>query len=98
MVLILIRADVRGRGLGGNIVLMFYIVKGVVTEVGGMSPAPRGTLTPLIPLSLRAFKGEGEIRIEAHVRAEHTRGPLIQYWGEGDGFRLGGRNDGGGGG
>ena len=39
----------------------------------------------MIPLSLRAFKGEGEIRIEAHVRAEHARGPLIQYWGEGDG-------------
>ena len=23
----------------------------------------------------------GERRIEAHVRAEHARGPLIQYWG-----------------
>ena len=58
-------------------------------------PQPhRGTLTPLVPLSLRAFKGEGEIRIEAHVRAEHARGPLIQYWGEGDGFPIGVGNDG----
>ena len=60
---------------------------------GGM-----GTLTPFVPLSLRAFKGEGEIRIEAHVRAEHAHGPLIQYWGEGrDGFRLGVGMRGGGG-
>ena len=48
----------------------------------------KGTLTPLIPLSLRAVKGEGERRTEAHVRAEHARGPLVQYWGEGEGFRL----------
>ena len=60
-----------------------------LVTVGGTPPQPhRGTLTPLIPLSLRAIKGEGEIRIEAHVRAEHARGPLIQYWGERDGFRL----------
>ena len=56
----------------------------------GTPPPPhRGTLTPLIPLSLRAFKGEGEIRTEAHVRALHARGPLVQYWGEGDGFPIG---------
>ena len=51
--------------------------------LGGHRPQPhRGTLTPLVPLSLRAYKGEWEIRIEAHVRALHARGPLIQYWGE----------------
>ena len=27
-----------------------------------------GTLTPLIPLSLRAFKGEGEEKTEAYAR------------------------------
>ena len=46
--------------LEGNIVCLFYNVKGLVTGVGGTSPARRGTLTPLIPLSLRAFKVEGE--------------------------------------
>ena len=66
--------------------------QGVRVTFGGTPPQPhRGTLTPLIPLSLRAFKGEGEIRIEVHVRAGHARGPLIQYWGEREGFRLGGR-------
>ena len=29
-----------------------------------------GTLTPLVPLSLRAIKGEGEKRTEAEVGAE----------------------------
>ncbi len=43
----------------------------------------KGTLTPLIPLSLRAYKGEGEIRIEGRMGALHPCGPLIQYWGEG---------------
>ena len=59
--------------------------------LGGHCPQPhRGTLTPFVPLSLEGRKGEGEIRIEAHVRALHARGPLIQYWVEGrwDGFRL----------
>ena len=64
--------------------------------LGGHRPQPhRGTLTPLIPLSLRAFKGEGEIRIEAHVRALHARGSLIQYWG-GMGMDSGSRGQGGG--
>ena len=69
---------------------MFGQGQGVRVTLGGTPPQPhRGTLTPLIPLSLRAIKGEGEIRIEAHVRALHARGPLIQYWGEGDGFPIG---------
>ena len=50
---------------------------------GGMlhpSTAPRrGTLTPFIPLSLRANKGEGEIRIGARVCAKRTPVPLIRY-------------------
>ena len=34
--------------------------------MGGHRPSPtRGTLTPFIPLSLRAIKGEGEIKTEA---------------------------------
>ena len=58
-------------------------------------PQPhRGTLTPLVPLSLRAFKGEGEIRTEARTGAVHPCGPLVQYWGEGDGFPTGVGNDG----
>ena len=42
-----------------------------------------GTLTPFVPLSLRAFKGEGEGRIEAGMGALHPCRPLLQYWGEG---------------
>ena len=69
---------------------MFISSQGVDVTLGGTPPQPhRGTLTPFVPLSLGAIKGEGEIRIEAHVRAEHARGPLIQYWGEGDGFPIG---------
>ena len=80
----------------GIIALMFTWVKGFVSHLGGTPPQPhRGTLTPLIPLSLRAIKGEGEIRIEVHVRALHARGPLIQYLGEGDGFPIVVGNDGG---
>ena len=30
----------------------------------GYPPTPQGTLTPFIPLSLRAFKGEGEGKTE----------------------------------
>ena len=52
-----------------------------------------GDTAPFVPLSLRAFKGEGEIRIEAHVRALHARGPLIQYWWDGEGFPVGVGND-----
>ena len=38
--------------------------------VGGDIPRPpRGTLTPLVPLSLRAFNGEGERRTEARTGA-----------------------------
>ena len=36
------------------------------------SQPPSGTLSPFIPLSLRAFKGDGEKRIEGHVRVEHA--------------------------
>ena len=36
----------------------------------------RETLSPLVPLSLRAFKGEGEIRIGAYACAEaHAYAP-----------------------
>ena len=41
--------------------------------------ASKETLTPLIPLSLRAIKGEGERRTEADVGALHPRLPLVQY-------------------
>ena len=55
--------------------------------VGGMGeempPSLGGTLSPFIPLSLRAFKGEGERRTEAYACAMHMRMPLVQYWGEG---------------
>ena len=44
---------------------------------------PRATLTPLVPLSLRACKGEGEKRTEADPLCFGTGGlPLVQYWGE----------------
>ncbi len=33
-------------------------------------PTPQGTLTPLIPLSLRAIKGEGEEKTEASTCAK----------------------------
>ena len=59
-------------------------------------PPHRGTLTPFIPLSLRAFNGEGEIRTEADACAMHMRMPLVRYWGEGwndEGF--GGGSEGG---
>jgi len=53
-----------------------------------MAPGPfalcvrwEGTLTPLIPLSLRAFKVEGERITEGRTYAVHTCGPLVQYWG-----------------
>ncbi len=53
---------------------------------GGDAPRPhRGTLTPLVPLSLRAYKGEGERRTEADACALHMRLPLVQYWGRGEG-------------
>ena len=62
---------------------------------GSFPQPPGGSLSPLVPLSprigvrgrLRACKGEGERRTEAQVRAEHAPGPLVQYWGEGDGAR-----------
>ena len=61
-------------------------VKSRCAALGGISPrAPKGTLTSFIPLSLRAYKGEGERRIEAGVGATHPRLPLVQYWGEGRG-------------
>ncbi len=36
--------------------------------------------------TLRAFKGEGDIRTEGRMGAQHPCVPLVQYWGEGDGF------------
>ena len=75
----------------------FQPVKGVGT---GHRPTPpgRGTLTPLVPLALRAFKGEGERRTEGRTYAVHACGPLVQYWGgRGKGhhprFLAGHRND-----
>ena len=51
----------------------------------GHAPSPpRGTLSPLVPLSLRALKVEGERRTEAYACATHMRMPLVQYWGEGE--------------
>ena len=43
----------------------------------GCAPPPTwGTLTPLVPLSLRAFKGEGERRIGACICAKaHMQAP-----------------------
>ncbi len=42
---------------------------GCVTYVSERQPHPsQETLTPLVLLSLRAFKGEGEIRTETHLR------------------------------
>ena len=35
-------------------------------------------------LTLRAFKGEGEIRTEGRTDAQHPCGPLVQYWEKGD--------------
>ena len=69
-----------GSRLRGSIAHLFGWGQGGWGYTLGDIPQPhRGTLT------LRAIKGEGEKRIEAHVRAVHARGPLIQYWGEGDG-------------
>ena len=49
---------------------MFGLSQGVRVTLGETPPQPhRGTLTPLIPLSLRAIKGEGERRTEADVGA-----------------------------
>ncbi len=55
---------------------------------GNIPQPPKGTLTPLVPLSLRAYKGEGERRTEAGVGATHPRLPLVQYWGGGGGMPL----------
>ena len=56
-----------------------------------MPPHPRGTLSPLVPLSLRAFKGEGEKRIrgtlmrKAHECAPNSvPGERKRGWGLGD--------------
>ena len=49
---------------------MFISGQGVRVTLGETPPQPhRGTFTPLIPLSLRAIKGEGEGRTEADVGA-----------------------------
>ena len=59
-----------------------------MTEVGGdlkglFLQTDEGTLTPLVPLPLRACKGEGEERIGASVCALRTPMPLIRYQGKG---------------
>ncbi len=62
-----------------------FACQGAASRFGGNIPRPpKGTLTPFIPLSLRACKGEGERRTEADVGALHPRLPLVQYWGGGD--------------
>ena len=67
--------------------------------LGETPPQPhRGTFTPLIPLSLRAVKGEGEIRTEAEVGAEaptSASSSVLGRRGWGWILALGGRNDGG---
>ena len=35
------------------------------------------------------------MRTEGRTGAQHPCGPLVQYWGEGDGFPIGVGNDGG---
>ncbi len=45
----------------------------------------KGTLTPLIPLSLRAFEGEGEIKTEGCTSAKAEVQPSSLVLGEGDG-------------
>ena len=83
MFLFLGRADVRGRGLEGNIVREFYTVKGVVTGVEGM------------PLYLEGPKVEGRNK-QRHAPAPWRRCmPLVWYWKDGrDGFPIGVGNDG----
>ena len=70
-----------------------------MSHLGRHRPAPPGNPHPLCPpltpqahaqAHLRHLRPLGpsrerwRIRIEAHVRALHARGPLIQYWWEGD--------------
>ena len=44
-----------------------------MSHLGGHRPSPTGeSSTPLIPQSLKAIRGEGEIRIDVHVRAQHS--------------------------
>ena len=68
------------------------------------SPVPGEPSTPLIPLSrrsahasgassihlstVRACKGEGEIRKEARIGPGRQCGPLVQYWGKGQREQL----------
>ena len=88
-------------GLGENIVQMFCFGQGVRVTFGETPTQPhRGTFTPLIPLSLRAVKGEGEIRTEAEVGASaptSASSSVLGRRGWGWILALGGRNDGGGG-
>ena len=71
-----------------------YEVAGHI-DVCTTPPAP-GTLSPFIPLSLRAFKEEGERKTEAYACAMHMRMPLVLVLWERRGMEsgLGGRNDG----
>ena len=52
-----------------------------------------GNPHPLGPLSLRAFRGEGEKRIGAHSCAKRMSVPLIQYREEGERKRGWGLSD-----
>ena len=86
-----VRADVRGRWPGAQYSTGVQVGQGANGTVWGRDapPPPKGTLTPFIPLSLRAFNGEGERRTEAYACAMHMRMPLVQYWGERKGMDSG---------
>ncbi len=69
-----------------------------VAPTGKGFPRPRGeTLTPLVPLSLRAYKGEGEEKTErcTCTLAQVLASSLVPGRKEGVGFRIGGGSGGG---
>ncbi len=61
---------------------MFIWVKGLIAHLG--KGPHRGTLTPLVPLSLRAIKGEGEGKTEACTCALAQVHASVWYWGSGE--------------
>ena len=58
-------------------------VKGLLSPLGG---GGRGTLTPLVPLSLRAYKGEGEEKTEGCTCAKAQVHPSSLVQGRGEGW------------
>ena len=59
-------------------------VKGFLVPLWENTPQPsKGTLTPLIPLSLRAYKGEGEKKQRQRLALMRQPLPLVRYLGEG---------------